>query len=103
MKWVNHMLIAGTTTAVVAPALVPVALLGSTAPDWMEWVSKGLGKPIKHRTTTHIVFVLDIGFSLWISCMGFSRHHCRFCLWWTHTRNRRLANHYGRTPHALFR
>lgn len=55
MKWFNHLLIAGSTTAVIAPALVPVALLGSTAPDWLEWVSKLLGRPIRHRTTTHIV------------------------------------------------
>lgn len=55
MKWFNHMLIAGATTAVVAPSLVPVAILGSTAPDWLEWVNKRLGNYIKHRTTTHIV------------------------------------------------
>jgi len=69
MKWVNHMLIAGTTTAVVAPALVPIALLGSTAPDWLEWVSKRLGNPIAHRTTTHIVMYwimgLTFGLAIW--------------------------------------
>ena len=55
MRWFNHMLIAGSTTAVIAPPLVPVAILGSTAPDWLEWISKALGNPIEHRTTTHIV------------------------------------------------
>jgi len=38
MKWVNHVAIAGAVTAVWKPELVPVAVLGSTAPDWMEWV-----------------------------------------------------------------
>lgn len=61
MKWFNHMIIAGTTTAVVAPELVPVAILGSTAPDWIEWISKSLGNPIKHRTTTHIVMYWVLG------------------------------------------
>lgn len=60
------MLIAGSTTAVIAPPLVPVAILGSTAPDWMEWISKALGNEIKHRTTTHIVlyWVLGVAFGL---------------------------------------
>lgn len=69
MKWFNHMVIAGTTTAVIAPALVPVAILGSTAPDWLEWVSRSLGNPIKHRTTTHIalywVLGMAFGFAVW--------------------------------------
>lgn len=55
MRWFNHMLIAGGTTAVIAPPLVPVAILGSTAPDWLEWINKAVGNPIEHRTTTHIV------------------------------------------------
>ena len=49
MKWINHLAIAGATTALVAPALVPVALLGSTAPDWLEWVLEKLGgRKVKH-------------------------------------------------------
>jgi len=55
MKWFSHMAIAASTTAVVAPALVPVAILGSTAPDWLEWVLKAMGRRVKHRTITHIV------------------------------------------------
>ena len=49
------MAIAGATTAVVAPPMVPVALLGSTAPDWLEWVFKAVGRRVKHRTVTHYV------------------------------------------------
>jgi len=55
MKWFSHMAIAASTTAVVAPALVPVAILGSTAPDWLEWVLRAMGRRVKHRTITHIV------------------------------------------------
>ena len=55
MKWINHTLIAGSVCAVVAPTLVAPCVLGATAPDWMEWLAKMLGKPIKHRTSTHIL------------------------------------------------
>lgn len=54
MKWINHTLIAGSVCAVISPPLVAPCVLGATAPDWLEWVSKVTGKPIKHRTTTHI-------------------------------------------------
>jgi len=53
VKWFNHMVIAGATTAVVAPPLVPLAIIGSTAPDWLEWVAKALGRPVAHRGPTH--------------------------------------------------
>ncbi len=67
MKWVNHLAIAGATTAVISPALVPVALLGSTAPDWLEWVLKALsGQAVKHRGVTHYVlgWILALAFAL---------------------------------------
>ena len=53
MKWVNHLIISGATTAVIAPPLVPIAMLGSTAPDWIEWIIKGLGGHVQHRGITH--------------------------------------------------
>ena len=53
MKWFNHMVIAGATAAVVAPPLVPLAIIGSTAPDWLEWVAKATGRPVPHRGPTH--------------------------------------------------
>ena len=66
MKWINHLAIAGATTALVNPALVPVALLGSTAPDWLEWVLEKFGRRVRHRTLTHIVlyWVMVLGFAL---------------------------------------
>lgn len=55
MKWINHVAIAGAVTAVYNPVLVPVAILGSTAPDWLEWVLKSVGHHVRHRTITHYV------------------------------------------------
>ena len=55
MKWTNHCLIAGAPVALVAPQLVPVAVLGATAPDWFEWVLKGTGRRVPHRGPTHYV------------------------------------------------
>jgi len=65
VKWVNHIAIAAATTAVFSPALVPVAVLGSTAPDWIEWLPRIVGKrTIKHRTTTHYVVY-------WVAALAF--------------------------------
>lgn len=47
------MAIAGATCAVAAPPLVPLAILGSTAPDWMEWIAMVGGRPVPHRGPTH--------------------------------------------------
>lgn len=66
MKRVNHIAIAAATTAVFNPLLVPVAVLGSTAPDWLEWIPLLVGKKaIRHRTTTHYL----LG---WIFLMAFA-------------------------------
>ena len=54
MKWINHILIAGSIAAVVSPSLVAPAIAGATAPDWMESLLKAVGRPVKHRTTTHV-------------------------------------------------
>lgn len=56
MKWSNHIIIATSITALVSPPLVPLAALGSTAPDWLEWLYKATtGHWIKHRGVTHYV------------------------------------------------
>lgn len=61
MRWYNHILIAAAPTAVVAPRLVPLAILGATAPDWIEWICKAIGKPQPHRGPTHWVAAWLIG------------------------------------------
>ncbi len=54
MKWINHGIIAGSTMAVVEPMLVPVAILGSTAPDWFETIAnRGFNLGWEHRKQTH--------------------------------------------------
>lgn len=63
MKWVNHVVIGGATAAVINPILVPVAVLGATAPDWLELVSKLLGRPVRHRTVTHILMIWALAFA----------------------------------------
>jgi inner membrane protein len=53
MKWVSHIAIAGSISALCNPAMVPVAVLGATAPDWLEWLIKASGQRLKHRAQTH--------------------------------------------------
>ena len=72
MKWINHLVIAGATTAVVYPALVPVALLGSTAPDWLEWVlEKFSGRKVKHRGITHVMLYWIAGLAFTLAIWDF--------------------------------
>jgi inner membrane protein len=56
MKWISHSIIAAATCAVVNPVLVPVAILGGTAPDWIEpLANRFLGQKFTHRKETHYV------------------------------------------------
>ena len=55
MKWQNHMIIGASFGAVINPLIIPVAVLGSTAPDWLEYVLKICGYRVKHRTVTHVL------------------------------------------------
>ncbi len=68
MKWVNHIAIAGSVTAVWRPELVPLAVLGSTAPDWLEWLCKATGRHVRHRTVTHYLsaWLFGLLFGLWV-------------------------------------
>lgn len=69
MKWVNHVAIAGAVTAVWNPVMVPVAVAGATAPDWLEWIPPLFGRRApKHRTVTHYVayWVAGLALGLWV-------------------------------------
>lgn len=79
MKWINHIAIAGSTTALIAPPLVPLAILGSTAPDWMEWVLKASGQNIKHRTVTHYVTSWIAGIIFCYAVWDFQNIGLAFC------------------------
>jgi inner membrane protein len=54
MRWPSHILIAGAVCAVANPFAVPAAVLGSTAPDWLEPVlSVVQRRRVRHRGVTH--------------------------------------------------
>ena len=54
MRWVSHIAIAAAICATVNPFAVPAAILGSTAPDWLEPVlSVVQRRQIRHRGITH--------------------------------------------------
>lgn len=56
MKWTSHIAIGASIGAMFSAPLVPVAILGSTAPDWLEWVYTAVTRrKIKHRGPTHYV------------------------------------------------
>ncbi len=62
MKWFAHSLIG---FGLVAPFGVPeaaIAVIGATAPDWMEFVARPLGMRLQHRRQTHylITWVLAL-------------------------------------------
>ena len=63
MIWQNHILIGAALAAVIDPLLVPVGVIGATAPDWLEWVIKPF-YPVKHRGATHVVLY-------WIAAIAF--------------------------------
>lgn len=69
MKWINHAIIGGSITAIFHPYAVPLAILGSTAPDWLESLAKTFGKPVRHRAETHYLIVWLIAavffFAVW--------------------------------------
>ena len=79
MKWVNHIAIAGAVTAVWRPELVPLAVLGSTAPDWLEWGLQLARRRVRHRTVTH--YVAGWAFGLFFALFAWDWHHAlaAFC------------------------
>jgi inner membrane protein len=55
MKWQNHIIIGASFGTVINPLVIPAAILGATAPDWIEYILKIVGHKVKHRTVTHVV------------------------------------------------
>jgi inner membrane protein len=54
MRWISHIAIAASVCAVFNPGAVPAAVLGSTCPDWSEWVLRRVtGRNVRHRGATH--------------------------------------------------
>jgi inner membrane protein len=79
MKWVNHIAIAGAGAAVWKPELVPLAVLGSTAPDWLEWVAQLANRRVKHRTVTHYVAVWTVGLAFALTLWDWHHALAAFC------------------------
>jgi len=57
MTWKSHIAIATAIVLPFNPAMLPSAILGSTAPDWSEWILRFFGINVKHRGATHYVIV----------------------------------------------
>ncbi|MDY0137802.1 MAG: metal-dependent hydrolase [Thiomicrospira sp.] len=70
MKWISHSAIGGTSAAIVDPVLIPAAVLGATAPDWLEWVLSAGGVHITHRKETHYLIVWLLFFAASIPLAG---------------------------------
>ncbi len=57
MTWKSHIAIATAVTIPFNPSALGVAILGSTAPDWSEWVLKFFSINVQHRGATHYAIV----------------------------------------------
>ncbi len=68
MTWQSHIAIASAVAMPFNPALIPLAALGSTAPDWIELILSFFGHKVQHRGATHYLYIpiLIILFSLLI-------------------------------------
>lgn len=66
MRWPSHIAIAASVCAVAHPFAVPAAVLGSTAPDWLEPVLSVIQRrKVRHRGITHHL-------TSWLSLMLFA-------------------------------
>lgn len=57
MTWKSHIAIATAITLPFNPLYVPFAILGSTAPDWSEWILHFFGIRVQHRGATHYLYI----------------------------------------------
>jgi inner membrane protein len=66
MIWQNHIIIGASFAAVIDPVLVPVGVIGATAPDWLEWIIKPLYPSLRHRGATHVVLCWIAAIALFV-------------------------------------
>lgn len=57
MTWKSHIAIGSALALPFNPISLPLCVIGSTAPDWLEILLKALGIPIQHRTKTHYLII----------------------------------------------
>ena len=53
MTWKSHIAFATAVTFPFNPSAIPLAVIGSTAPDWSETILKFFGIQVEHRGMTH--------------------------------------------------
>lgn len=80
MKWQNHIIIGASFGAVINPVVIPVAVLGSTAPDWLEYILKICGYRVKHRTVTHVVLYWLAGIAFFKLVIDYHAIGLGFCI-----------------------
>lgn len=78
MKWISHIAISGATTAILAPPLVPFAVLGGVFPDLAEKIGNNfLGMRLEHRKETHYFAYWLFGFgACWSLDLSFLTAFC---------------------------
>jgi membrane-bound metal-dependent hydrolase YbcI (DUF457 family) len=86
MKWINHTFFSVGASLVVAPQYIPIAIVGGTAPDWLESVLRLMGFPVEHRTVTHYLievwlFGTFISLIFWFFSIWGKLFFCVFLLW----------------------
>ncbi len=57
MTWKSHIAIASAVALPFNPTALPVCVLGSTAPDWIEFLLKAVGYRCQHRKETHYLII----------------------------------------------
>ena len=57
MTWKSHIAIASAVTLPFNPYMLPFSVLGSTAPDWSEFILKFFGIRVQHRGATHYLYI----------------------------------------------
>lgn len=57
MTWKSHIAIATAVTLPFNPTALPFSILGSTAPDWTEYILKFFGITVQHRGATHYLYI----------------------------------------------
>lgn len=57
MTWKSHIAIGSAICLPFNPTALPLCILGSTAPDWIEWILKAFGYRCQHRKETHYLII----------------------------------------------
>lgn len=71
MRWGAHIAIGIGIGAAIEPLAIPAAVIGATAPDWIEYILRAVGRPVRHRTVTHVcAYWLALIAVFWLAGVG---------------------------------